>query len=63
MFIFVDPVAHVVLFLVELFLLAFGQVTIVSSHIGLLLILDILFAILDTRSLSRRQRAVLQGEV
>lgn len=50
-----------VLFPVELLLLALGQVTIVGSHIGLLLVLDVLFFIFQMRSLSRRQRAVLDA--
>ena len=61
MFILVDAIAHVVLFLIELFLLALGQVTVVSGHIGLLLILNILFAILYARSLAGRQRTILDA--
>jgi hypothetical protein len=44
----IDAIAHVVLLLVELSLFPFGKVTIVSRHIGLLLILDMLFAVLET---------------
>jgi hypothetical protein len=61
MFVFIDLPARPVLFAVELFLLALGQVTVVSGHIGLLLVLNILFAILQTRSLARRQRAILDA--
>jgi len=35
--------------------------TVVGGHIGLLLVLDILFAILQARSLARRQRSVLHA--
>jgi hypothetical protein len=53
MFIFVDSLARAVLFLVELFLLAFGQMTVMSGHVGLLLVLDILLPIFHARCLSR----------
>jgi hypothetical protein len=42
----VDPIdlpAHVVLFSIELSLLALSQVTVVGSHIPLLLVFDVLF--------------------
>ncbi len=61
MLIFIDLLARAVLFPVELFLLAFGQMTIVSGHIGLLLVLDILFAIFQARSLARRKGTVLHA--
>jgi len=61
MFVLIDPLAHVVLLLVELPLLALGQVTIVSRHIGFLLVFNLLFAIFQSRSLPRRQRAVLDA--
>lgn len=48
MFVFIDLPAGTVLLLVELFLLALGQVTVVSGHVGLLLVLDMLFAVLQT---------------
>jgi hypothetical protein len=35
--------------------------TVVGGHISLLLVLDILFAILQARSLARRQRSVLHA--
>lgn len=59
MFIFVDSLAGAVLFPVELSLLAFGQVTIMSGHIGFLLVLDMLLPIFHARCLSRRHGTVL----
>ena len=59
MFIFVDSPARAVLFPVELSLLTFGQVTVMSGHVGLLLVLDILLPILYARCLSRRHGTVL----
>src|ERR1039457_242150 len=59
MLVFIDLLARTVLFLVELFLLALGQVTIVGSHISLFLVLGLLFTVFQVCSLSRRQRAVL----
>ena len=59
MLVFIDALAHMVLFLVELFLFTFGQVTIVGGHIRLFLVLDVLFAVFQTRSLPRRELAVL----
>ena|SRR5271165_4781986 len=59
MFVFVDLPAGPVLLPIEFVLLGLGQVTVVSSHIGFLLVLDFLFAILQTRSLTGRERAVL----
>ncbi len=50
-----------VLFFVELFLFAVSQVTIVSGHIRLLLVLDMLFAVFQARSLSRGKLAVLDA--
>lgn len=61
MLIFIDLLARTVLFPVELFLLALGQMTVVSRHIGLLLVLDILFAIFQARSLAGRQRTVFHA--
>ena len=59
MLVFIDLLARTVLFLVELFLLALGQVTVVSRHIGFLLVLDVLFTVFHARCLSRRHGAVL----
>ena len=61
MFIFVDSPARVVLFPVELSLLAFGQVAVMSGHVGLLLVLDILLPIFHARCLSRRHATVLDA--
>ena len=58
-FVFVDSPAGTVLFPVELSLLTFGQVTVMSGHIGLLLVLDILLPIFHARCLSRSHRTVL----
>ena len=57
--VFVDLPAGLVLLLVELLLLGLGEVTIVSGHISLLLVLGSLFAIFQVRGLSRRQGSVL----
>src|SRR5579871_5398631 len=57
--VFVDLPAGAVLLAVQLPLLALGQVTVVSGHVGLLLILNVLLASLETRSLPWSQRAVL----
>jgi uncharacterized membrane protein len=57
--VFVDLPAGFVLFLVEPFLLALGQVTIVGGHISFLLVLGSLLAVLQMSSLPRRQSAVL----
>ena len=59
MLVFIDLLAGAVLLLVELFLFGLGQVTIVGGHIRLLLVLDFLFFVLEMRSLSWRERAVL----
>jgi hypothetical protein len=59
--IFSDLLARGVLFPVELFLLAPGQMIVVGGHIILPLVLDILFAILQAQSLARRQRSVLHA--
>jgi len=61
MLVFVDLLARTILFLVELFLFALGQVTVVGSHIRFFLVLDVLFFVLHTRSLSRRHGAVLDA--
>ena len=58
MLVFIDLLARTVLLPIELLLFALGQVTIVSSHIGLLLVLDMLFAVFPARCLSRRHGAV-----
>src|ERR1017187_1201415 len=42
MLVFIDLLARTVLFLVELFLLALGQVTVVSGHVGPFLVLGLL---------------------
>ena len=61
MLVFIDLLARTVLFLVELFLLALGQVTVVSRHIGFLLVLDVLFTVFHARRLSRRHGSVLDS--
>ena len=48
-----------VLFLVELLLLALGQVTIVGSHVSFFLVLDVLFLLFHVGGLARRHGAVL----
>jgi hypothetical protein len=57
--VFIDLLAGLILLLVELPLLGLGQVTVVGSHIGLFLVLGVLFAVFQVSSLSRRQGAVL----
>ena len=59
MLILVNAIAHVVLLLVELPLLTLGQVTVMSSHVSLLLVLDVLLPILNPRGLARCQGTVL----
>jgi len=59
MFVLIDLPAGTVLLPVNLPLLALGQVAIVSSHVSFLLVVDMLFAIFQMRSLARRQRTVL----
>ena len=54
----VDLPAGLILLLVELPLLGLGQMTIVSGHISLLLVVDLLLPISQVSSLSRRQGAV-----
>jgi len=61
MLIFVDLLARAVLFLIQLLLFALGQVTIVGGHVGFFLVVNVLFFILDARSLSRRHGAVLHS--
>ncbi len=61
MLVLVNLSAGSILFPIELPLFSFGQVTIVSSHIGFFLVLDVLFAILQVRCLSRCQGAVLDA--
>jgi hypothetical protein len=61
MFVFVDLLAGMVLFLVELLLFALGQVTVVGGHIPLLLVLDVLFLPFHVRGLSRGHGAVLDA--
>src|SRR5579864_6501346 len=58
MLVFVDALAHIVLAVVEIFLLGLGQMTVVSRHVFLLRILNALFAFFQTRSLSGRQLAI-----
>lgn len=58
MLVFVDLLAGFILFPVQLLLFALGQVAVVGSHIGLLLILDMLFAIFDARRLAGRHGSV-----
>lgn len=53
----VDLTAGFVLFAVQLPLLALGQMTVVSGHVGLLLVLGFLFAIFQVRGLARGQLA------
>src|SRR5580698_5145172 len=59
MLVFVDLPAGAVLLAVELSLFALGQVTVVRSHVRLLLVLDMLFAIFHARGLTRRHGAIL----
>lgn len=61
MLIFVDALAHAVLPLVEMFLLGLGQVTIVSGHIFLFLMLNALFALLQMCSLFWRELAIFDA--
>jgi len=61
MLVFVDLLAGTVLFAVELPLLGLGEVAIVGGHIRFLLVLDVLFFVFQIRSLSRRERAVLDA--
>src|SRR5579862_5640650 len=61
MLVFVDALAHIVLAVVEVFLLSLGQMSVVSGHVPLLRILNLLFAVFQTRSLSGRERAILNA--
>ena len=54
--VFVDLLAGLVLLLVQLLLFGLGQMTVVGSHISLLLVLGLLLAIFQVRRLSRRRR-------
>jgi|SRR5580700_2441712 hypothetical protein len=58
MLVSVDFLAGLVLLFVELLLLALGQMTVVGRHIGLFLVLDVLFLVFHVCSLSRRHGAV-----
>ncbi len=61
MLVFVDGLAHAVLSLVEVLLLSLGQMSVVRGHVFLFGLLNVRFAFFDTRSLSRRERAVLHA--
>jgi hypothetical protein len=59
--VFGDLPAGAVLFAVELFLFALGQVTIVGGHIPFFLVLDVLFFLFHARGLSWRHGSVLDA--
>ena len=61
MLVFVNALAHVVLFRVEADLLGLGQVTAVRGHVSLLLVLNVLFAFFQMRSLFWREFVVLDA--
>jgi len=61
MLVFVDALAHTILPLVEMLLLSLGQMTIVSGHVFLFLMLNALFALFQMRSLSGRELAILDA--
>ena len=60
-FVLIDLLAGAVLLAIELFLLRFGQVTVVRGHVSFFLILNVLFAIFHARSLARCHGAVLDA--
>ena len=59
MLVLINLLTGFVLFFVELLLLAFGQVTIVSGHVGFFLVVNVLLAVFQMRSLPRRQGTIL----
>jgi len=59
--VFVDALAHVVGFLVELALVLLGQMAVVLGHVSLFIVLQTLLAPFETRGLSRRQFVVLHA--
>ena len=59
MLVFVDGLAHVVLALVEVLLLSLRQMSVVSGHVFLFLVLNALFALFQMRSLFWRELAIL----
>jgi hypothetical protein len=59
--VFVDLVAHVIRFLVELSLVFLGQVAIIGSHVFLFIVLQTLFASLQIGGLPRRQLIVFDA--
>jgi hypothetical protein len=59
MLVLVDLSAGTILLPVELSLFALGQMTIVSSHVSFLLVINMLFAIFQMRGLPGRERTVL----
>ncbi len=61
MLVFVDAFAHPILPVVEVSLLSLGQVTIVRGHVLFFLVLNALFALFQTRSLSGRELAALDA--
>ena len=61
MLIFVDALAHVVGFTVELALILFGQVAVVLGHIALFVPLQARFASLEVGGLTRGKLAVLHA--
>ena len=58
-FVFVDAIAHVIRFAVELALILLRQMTIILGHIFLLIILKALFAAFEPPRFSRRELAAL----
>ena len=61
MLVFIDALAHTILALVEMLLLSLGQMTIVSGHVFLFLVLNALFALFQMRSLFWRELAILDA--
>src|ERR1700678_4339423 len=59
--VFIDLLAGLILFLIELSLLLLGQVAIVGGHIPFFLVVDMLLFSLHVRSLPRRHGAVLDA--
>jgi len=59
MFVVRDALAHAIGFMVELALVALGEVAVVLRHVSLFVVLQALFAAFEARRLSRLELAVL----
>jgi hypothetical protein len=59
--VFVDSLAHVIRFAVELALVLLGEVAVILGHVSLFIVLQTLLAPLQARGLPRRQPPVLDA--